>query len=122
MTMDEAYDALSNERRRQTLSYMGDNRDVKFSVGELSEHLARLEQPDKDSITSGERKTAYVSLAQCHLPMMDGTEIVDYDDSRKNVRRGRHFEDVTSYLPADSESISEPGVRKTKALGVLPLF
>ena len=122
LTTDQAYDALSNGRRRQTLSYMGNSRDVKFSVGELSEHLARLEQPDGDSITSGERKAAYVGLAQCHLPMLDETEVIDYDDNRKNVRRGRHFEDVTSYLPADSESISEPGVRKAKALGVLPLF
>jgi len=122
LTTDTAYELLSNDRRRRTLGFMRNRRDEEFTVGELSEYLAQREKSGEDPITSGERKTAYIGLSQCHLPKLDKTEVIDYNENRKTVERGEYFEEVTSYLSEDPEPFSEPEVRKAKVLGVLPLF
>lgn len=123
LTTDEAYDILSNDRRRYTLRYLGNQSEEDFTLGELSEHVAEREKsPDEGPIGSRERKTAYIGLSQCHLPQMDNAEVIEYDDNRKTIERGEYFDDVAAYLPDESEDFSGDEGNRVRALSVIPLF
>lgn len=123
LTTDGAYEVLSNDRRRYTLGYMGNRTEEKFTLGELSEHVAeRLKMPDEEPISSSERKTAYISLAQCHLPKLDRAGVIEYNDDRKTLEKGEYFEDVARYLPDEMVDVSNTQNSRARALSIIPLF
>ncbi|MFC7018546.1 MULTISPECIES: DUF7344 domain-containing protein [Haloarcula] len=79
ITPDDAYKAVSNERRRRVLGFLSEH-DVgeTVSVSDLA-----------DRLSNGENRTAcYVALIQSHMIVLstkDGIGAVDYDTQAKTV-------------------------------------
>lgn len=102
LPLDQVFEILKNKRRREVLHYLEAN-DGNASLSELAEHIAAIENDTTvKAITSTQRKRVYVGLYQCHLPKMDGMDVVDFDKNRGTVRLGANAEHVRSYL-GDSE-------------------
>ncbi len=85
ISKEEAFDLLRNERRRIALEYLRSEGKT-ATMGELAEHVAAAENgTDTDRLSSQQRKRAYVSLHQNHLPKMDEVGVVAYDKDRGTV-------------------------------------
>lgn len=88
---------IANKRRRMVIRLLATHQSL--SLDELSKHLAAVEL-DKHitDVTSTERHNLYVSLYQTHLPTMDQSHIVDYDDQSKTVSIGTEFQKAKTVL------------------------
>lgn len=85
LSLDEVFDVLKNERRRLVLRYLH-TESPETTLSELAAYVAAAEnEKDAAMISSAERKRAYVSLYQCHLPRMDRVGLLDFDEDRKSV-------------------------------------
>jgi len=95
---DEAFDVLSNRRRRYTLHYLLRN-DKTARLGDVAEQVAAWEN-DKtvSSVTSAERKTVYSSLQQFHLPKLDERNIVSFDERAGEIELTDRARDLDIYL------------------------
>lgn len=81
-TRDDVYFALSNQRRRFVLDYLT-RVSPTAELRKLSAELAAWENDiEVDETTAVQRKRAYVSLHQNHLPKLDDLKIIRYDASR----------------------------------------
>jgi hypothetical protein len=97
-TKDNIFDILRNRRRRYVLRYL-DEHDGVVELGELAEALANWENEDDDAyITHRDRKRAYVSLYQTHLPKLDRAGVVEYNQPRGTVEIGPDYQYITGYL------------------------
>lgn len=97
-TKDDVFDILRNRRRRYVLGYLRDHEGV-VELSELAEALANWESDDEDAyITHRDRKRAYVSLYQTHLPKLDRAGIVEYNQPRGTVELGPDYRYVEGYL------------------------
>ena len=103
LSLDIVFDMLKNERRRRVMRYLYEN-DGPFTLGELAEHIAALEN-DKSiaALSSGERKRVYVGLYQCHLPRMDDAGVIEFDRNRGSVELGPNAEALDEYLEVDGD-------------------
>lgn len=100
---DVQYDILKNSRRRLVLQYLLEE-EAPVSLGTLSEHVASVETgKEPRMLDSQERKRAYVGLYQCHLPRMDGADVIDFNKDRGLVALGPHAESVLAHIEDDEE-------------------
>jgi hypothetical protein len=98
LTRDDTFEILSNHRRRFALHHLQQNGE-KAQLGDLSEHVAAWENDiDVQQVSSTERKRVYTSLQQFHLPKMDETGVVEFDDREGVVELTAAAEDVDIYL------------------------
>jgi hypothetical protein len=83
----ELFDALANDRRQQVIRAVADEA---RTIGELADHLARVEHDlDPDSRVGGDlRKRTYVALYQNHLQPLDELDIVCWDKQSGTVTAG----------------------------------
>ena len=103
LPMDQVFEILKNSRRRQTLHYLREN-DNQATLGELAEHIAAIENDTTvQAISSSQRKRVYVGLYQCHLPKMDDTGVVEFDQHRGTIELGPNAEQLQPYLTDQSE-------------------
>ncbi|XVH33593.1 DUF7344 domain-containing protein (plasmid) [Haloferacaceae archaeon DSL9] len=107
LSLDLVFEVLKNERRRHVLRYLEQNPGT-ASLSDLAEHIAAIEN-DKPvaSLTSQERKRVYVGLYQCHLPKMDDTDVIAFDDNRGTVDVGPNADQLYTLLE-QNESTTEP--------------
>ena len=99
------FDILRNERRRRVLRHL-DDVDGRATLGEMAERLAAVENDKPESqITSQERKRLYVGLYQCHLPRMDESGAVAFDDDRGTIETTEHTESFLDHLPEDGADV-----------------
>ena len=99
------FDILRNERRRRVLRHL-DDVDGRATLGEMAERLAAVENDKPESqITSQERKRLYVGLYQCHLPRMDESGAVAFDDDRGTIETTEHTESFLDHLPEDDADV-----------------
>ncbi|ADJ15475.1 DUF7344 domain-containing protein [Halalkalicoccus jeotgali] len=97
-TKDDVFDILRNRRRRYVLQYLDDHDGV-VELSDLAEALANWECDDDDAyITHRDRKRAYVSLYQTHLPKLDRSGIVEYNQPRGTVTLGPDYRYIKEYL------------------------
>lgn len=97
------FDILSNQRRRMVLYYLR-QADGRMSVKELAREIAALEnEVPVEELTSQQRKRVYVSLYQTHLPKLESTEMVDFDDEG-NVQLTDRAAEIDTYLTPTTES------------------
>lgn len=97
-TKDDIFDILRNRRRRYVLQYLGEQEGV-VRLSQLAEALADWEKDDDATyITHRDRKRAYVSLYQTHLPKLDRAGVVEYNQPRGTVERGPDYPYVQRYL------------------------
>lgn len=104
LSQAEAYDILSNGRRRHTLHYLL-SRESGTDIGELAEQIAAWENSeDLEQVTSEERRRVYVSLHQTHLPRMDNAGILEYENSRDTIKLTEKGEDLRVYIEVVDEN------------------
>lgn len=112
-TVDRILDIIRNERRRRVLSQLVSS-NGRSDLTALAESIAAWEnEVDVHELTSSQRKRAYVSLYQAHLPKMADLGIVDYNKPRGIVeltKLGEESFDVLRELPdgVDGRSIDSP--------------
>jgi len=95
----DVFDVLSNRRRRYTLYHLRQRADHRASIRELSRRVAAWEQrADPEGITYEDRKSAYTSLSQSHLPKMHEAGLVEFDPEEGVVRLTETGADVEVYL------------------------
>ncbi|PSP72967.1 hypothetical protein BRC86_10860 [Halobacteriales archaeon QS_3_64_16] len=119
LTRDEIFDVLSSRRRRYALHYLrrqenerdgngranelgstdGSNGDGGVALSELAERVAAWENDRTiEELSAAERKRAYTSLQQFHLPRLDEQRIVEYDRRNGVVSLGEAMDDIDVYL------------------------
>lgn len=112
---DDVFKVLSNRRRRQVIEHLREG-DGTATVGRLAEEIAAEENETTiQQLTSAERKSAYVSLYQNHLPVMDDANVIDYDENRKTVQLTEGVAELEPYLKDDTGS----GYGRAPIAGVL---
>jgi hypothetical protein len=98
---DLIFGLLSNQRRRWVLRYLAEN-GPETTLSDLAEHIASLEN-DKPirAVTSSERKRVYIALYQMHLPKMDDTGFIDFNQHRGTVELRPEADQLYMYLTVD---------------------
>lgn len=98
LSRDETFEILSNHRRRYALHHLNQN-ETGVDIGELAEHVAAWENDiDVSAVTSTQRKRAYTSLQQFHLPKMDEKGVVDFDERAGTAELTPVADDFDVYL------------------------
>lgn len=106
LSRDELFDLLSNRRRRYALYHLQYGPD-ETTIGALAEQIAAWEHDTTtEAVTSRQRKLAYNSLQQRHLPRLADHGAVAYDARAGTVRLTRRGEAIDLYL--DSSPSSTP--------------
>ena len=119
--LDQVFEILKNQRRRYLLQYLQEH-DAPVSLSDLSEQLAAWENgKEVRAITSSERKRLYVGLYQCHLPKMDGMDIVDFNKPRGIIEPGKNIEMLFPYLDAPRATADTGFSRYYVGLSILAL-
>jgi len=98
LSTDEAFELLSNRRRRYTIHYLkGEEGDTE--LGTLSRQVAAWENSTTPvEVTAAQRKRVYTSLQQFHLPKLDEKGVVAYDERGSEVALTPAAEDLDVYL------------------------
>jgi hypothetical protein len=80
---DDAIEMLNNSRRRLVIVLL-DELGPRLTVDDAAQAIAAIEHdcPIAD-LGSQQRKRVYISLIQSHLPRLDRTGIVQYEEGRK---------------------------------------
>lgn len=98
LTQTEAFEILSNDRRRHTLHYLLSHENG-TNIGELSRQIAAWENRESlDQVTANQRRRVYVSLHQNHLPRMDEAGILNYENSRDTIELTERGESLQVYM------------------------
>lgn len=101
LSQDEAYDLLSNARRRFVISYLR-SQDGPVALNELSRRLAAQENDTPvDELTDQQIKRIYVSLYQTHLPKLEEAELIEYDRDRSVLELREAADRLDEYLPTE---------------------
>jgi len=101
---DEIFELLKNPRRRAALRYL-DDAEGTVTLSDLAEHIAAQENDVPiEQLNAYQRKRVYIALYQCHLPTMDESNVVDYDQDRGNIDIRDESEELFTYLDMDEES------------------
>ena len=101
---DEIFELLKNPRRRAALRYL-DDAEGTVTLSDLAEHIAAQENDvTVEQLNAYQRKRVYIALYQCHLPTMDESNVIDYDQDRGNIDIRDEAEKLFTYLDMDEES------------------
>lgn len=104
LSPDLVFGILSNARRRMVLYYLREEGDP-VSVEELAREIAAIENGvSVDELTRQQRKRVYVSLYQTHLPKLEDTGIIEYDEDGNYVQLTDRAHEMDSYLMPSSPS------------------
>jgi hypothetical protein len=92
------FEMLSNQRRRFVLHYL-QQQDERAELGPLAEQVAAWENGiSLAEVSSDERKSAYTSLQQFHLPKMDEEGLVHFDGRAKTIELAEPAAEANIYL------------------------
>lgn len=98
LSRDETFDMLSNRRRRYIIHYLHDT-EAPATLSDLAEQIAAWENDTEiRDISASERKTVYTSLQQFHLPKMDETGAVEFDQRAGEVAITDAAKELDVYL------------------------
>jgi hypothetical protein len=119
LPLDQTFEILKNRRRRCVLRYLYEA-DGPVSLSDLAEQIAAWEN-DKEirQITSSERKRVYVGLYQCHLPKMDGMDVVSFNKPRGMIEQGENADCFEPYLRQDDPDSEPSPARYHAGLAIL---
>lgn len=106
--LDQIFGILKNQRRRYVLEYLYDA-EGQVSLSDVAEQIAAWEnEKDVKQISSSERKRVYVGLYQCHLPKMDGAEVVSFNKPRGIIELGENADDLYKYIDTEDDEEDRP--------------
>ncbi|MFC6988832.1 DUF308 domain-containing protein [Haloplanus sp. GCM10025708] len=99
-TEHEIFDIIANRRRRYALRALaGSNSGI--SLGALAERVAARENGTTvDRVSTDERKRVYTALQQSHIPKMERTGVVRFDQETARVVPTTYLDAVDQYLDA----------------------
>jgi len=98
LSKDVLFELLKNQRRRDVLRYLS-ARDEVVTLSDLAEHVAALENDIPESqLSSQQRKRVYVALYQCHLPILDRANVVEFNQARGRIKRTPRADQLEPYL------------------------
>ena len=98
LPQDVAFDILSNARRRFVLRSLQES-DGGVDLSDLAAELAAMEnEVDRDELTAKQRKRAYVSLYQTHIPKMEESGVITYDRDAGIVSPTPHVGELSAYF------------------------
>lgn len=102
LPLDTVCRLLSNRRRRTVIAAVAAlDASEETAIGELAERIAAAENGiDLDRVSAGQRKSAYVSLLQCHLPKLDDAGVIDWDRRSGAVARGNSIAELAALIGA----------------------
>lgn len=95
---EDAFNILYNPRRRQTLQLLAQH-GRSYSMDELVERIAAKENdvPVGD-LKRQQRRRVHVSLYQTHLPLLDETDAIKYDQQSDRIEPGPALRELVPYL------------------------
>ena len=102
LPLDAVCRLLSNSRRRLVVGEVA-ALDAKngMALGELAERIAAIENGiERCRVAAGQRKSAYVSLLQCHFPKLDDADVIEWDRRSGAVSRGRSVDELAALIDA----------------------
>ncbi len=103
MSQDDAFDILSNARRRYVLYYLREANGP-VELGELANELAAWEnETTTEELTQQQRKRVYVSLYQTHIQKLAEADIVEYDQDTSMVSLANGARDIGAYLSVGTD-------------------
>lgn len=107
LELDDAFNILSNSRRRYILYYLY-TRDGPATIDELAGQIAAWENDTPvDELDDTARRRVYVSLYQTHLPKLDDFDIAAYDRDEGTVELTDRADQIIRYLPVDESGSQE---------------
>ena len=103
LSQDVVFDLLSSSRRRFVLYYLRtETKSVKLT--DLSDEVAAWEYGTPiDELTEQERKRAYVSLYQTHVPKLVEAGLIDHDTDSGMLQLTDRMTDVDGYLSNETD-------------------
>lgn len=101
LSQDLVFDLLSSPRRRFVLYYLRSEAES-MQLTDLADEVAAWEyESTVEELTEQERKRAYVSLYQTHVPKLAEAGLIDYDPDSGTVRLTDRVREVDEYLPTE---------------------
>ncbi|MFB6179012.1 MAG: hypothetical protein ABEI77_04730 [Halorientalis sp.] len=98
VSTDDAFQLLSNKRRRYALHYLK-RTDETVELGDLSERIAAWEnETSVQAVDAAQRKRVYTSLQSHHLPKMADQGVISYDERAGEVQLTDHGDELDVYL------------------------
>lgn len=105
-SLDTVFDILSNPRRRFVLHYL-EQREEPVGLNELAAEIAAKENDvPVDELTSQQRKRAYVSLYQTHVPKLEEVGVVTYDSESGDVALTDRADEIGRHLERSDSDVS----------------
>ncbi|RRJ33659.1 DUF7344 domain-containing protein [Halocatena pleomorpha] len=102
LSQDLVFDLLSSPRRRFVLHYLRSESDS-LALTALADEVAAWEyETPVEELSDQERKRAYVSLYQTHIPKLADAGIVEYDTDSGEVTLAQAAGVVDAYLPDEA--------------------
>lgn len=96
---DQLFGMLSNRRRRWVLHALKQHEGETVSFGTIVETVSAWEyDTDPAELSWKQRKRIYTALRQSHLPKLDETGIINYDQHRGTVELTEGAQEVQLYL------------------------
>ncbi|XVH33864.1 DUF7344 domain-containing protein (plasmid) [Haloferacaceae archaeon DSL9] len=98
LSKDEIYHLLQNQRRRNVLRYLQDT-EGSVRMRDVAEQVAAWEyNTTVNKLSSKERQRVYIALYQSHLPKLDRSGLIDYNQDRGVVTPRPMIADVFPYI------------------------
>lgn len=97
LTKDTLFQLLGNRRRRWAIRYLTHNGHTQ--LGDLAEQIAAWEAGiPAEQVTAQQRKRAYTSLQQTHLPALDEAGVIDFSVESGVIDVTEQLETLDIYL------------------------
>lgn len=125
LSKDELFHLLQNQRRRRVLLYLQDT-DSEVSMRDVAEQVAAWENDTTvKALSSDERQRVYIALYQSHLPKLDDSGVLSYNQQRGIIERTPLANQLDTYLNVDDETEDEESSavdekRDTNVSGAFP--
>lgn len=114
----QVFEILQNPRRRAILRCLN-RADGEVDFDDLVDQVAAWEnETSVEELETAQRRRVYVSLIQSHIPKLEDSGIIEYDDDRKVIERRPAAGQLDPYLDGESNDSSRwPLVYLTVGLG-----
>lgn len=97
LTKDTLFQLLGNRRRRWAIRYLTHNEHAQ--LGDLAEQIAAWEAGiSAEQVTAQQRKRAYTSLQQTHLPALEEAGVIDFSVESGDIDVTEQMETLDIYL------------------------
>jgi hypothetical protein len=108
LSRDELFALLSNARRRYVLQYLSRSGGT-ADFEELTLSVAAWEnEAEPEEIDETDRKRVYVSLYQTHLPRLEDSGVVEFDQDAGVISAGPHAREVARFIREDDDDADAP--------------